>query len=59
MLLKIDFEIMKTQQIVLASRPKGIPTVDNFRFEHIELQDMQDEEMLLEGLYYSVDPYIF
>ncbi|MEO6831265.1 MAG: NADP-dependent oxidoreductase [Chitinophagaceae bacterium] len=49
---------MKTQQIVLASRPVGTPTLDNFRFESIELPDLQDGQVLLEGKYYSVDPYM-
>ena len=49
---------MKTQQIVLASRPVGTPTLDNFRFENITLPDLQNGEVLLEGLYYSVDPYM-
>ena len=50
--------LMTTTQIVLASRPKGTPTPDNFRFENIELPKMQDGEVLLKGLYYSVDPYM-
>lgn len=49
---------MKTKQIVLASRPSGTPTLDNFRFESIDLPELQDGEVLLEGLYYSVDPYM-
>lgn len=49
---------MNTKQIVLASRPVGLPTVDNFRFENVVLPDLQDGEVLLEGLYYSVDPYM-
>ena len=49
---------MTTQQIVLASRPKGIPTLDNFRFENVELDAMQNDEILVEGLFYSVDPYM-
>lgn len=49
---------MLTTQIVLASRPKGTPTPDNFRFENIELPYMQVGEVLLRGLYYSVDPYM-
>lgn len=49
---------MATQQIVLASRPKGSPTVANFRFENIELPEVQTGELLLQGLYYSVDPYM-
>ena len=49
---------MNTQQIVLASRPVGMPTLDNFRFESIELPDLNDDQVLLEGMYYSVDPYM-
>ncbi len=49
---------MTTQQIVLASRPAGTPTLENFRFETIEVPQIQSEEVLLEGLYYSVDPYM-
>ena len=49
---------MNTQQIILASRPVGLPTLDNFRFENVVLPDLQEGEVLLEGLYYSVDPYM-
>lgn len=49
---------MKTRQIVLASRPKGLTTELNFRFENIELAEIQADEVLLEGMYYSVDPYM-
>ena len=49
---------MKTEQIVLASRPKGIPIVDNFRIEKIELPEIKESEVLLQGMYYSVDPYM-
>lgn len=49
---------MTTEQIVLASRPTGTPTADNFRFENIELPEIQAGEVLLQGMYYSVDPYM-
>ena len=49
---------MKTEQIVLASRPKGLPVSNNFRIEEIELPEIKDGEILLKGLYYSVDPYM-
>ena len=49
---------MTTKQIVLASRPEGLPTLTNFRLENIELPDLQDGKVLLKGLYYSVDPYL-
>ena len=49
---------MTAKQIVLASRPKGTPTGDNFRFEDFELPGLEDGEVLLKGLYFSVDPYM-
>jgi NADPH:quinone reductase len=49
---------MITKQIVLAARPAGKPSVDNFRTEEVELPVLKDGEMLLKGLYYSVDPYM-
>ena len=49
---------MTPKQIVLASRPKGTPTLANFKFESIVLPDLQEGEILLQGLFYSVDPYM-
>ncbi|GAB2775638.1 NADP-dependent oxidoreductase [Rhabdobacter roseus] len=49
---------MTTQQIVLASRPQGLPTSDTFRFEEMELPPLSDGEVLVEPLYWSVDPYM-
>ncbi len=49
---------MQTTQIVLASRPAGIPNAETFRTETIELPGPQEGELLLEPLYYSVDPYM-
>lgn len=49
---------MKTQQIVLAARPQGYPSLDNFRIEEIELPELQENEVVVEGMYYSVDPYM-
>ncbi|MEO7264398.1 MAG: NADP-dependent oxidoreductase [Ferruginibacter sp.] len=49
---------MTTKQIVLASRPTGMPSADNFKTETIELPIPGNEEVLLQGLYYSVDPYM-
>ena len=50
--------LMKTRQIVLASRPVGMPIKENFRFENIDLLEIKEGEVLLQGLYYSVDPYM-
>ncbi|CAN5350121.1 NADP-dependent oxidoreductase [soil metagenome] len=49
---------MTTKQIVLAARPKGMPVAENFRTENITLPALQQGEVLLKGLFYSVDPYM-
>lgn len=49
---------MKTRQIVLASRPQGTPTLNNFSIEQVELPALNEDEVLLQGAYYSVDPYM-
>jgi NADPH:quinone reductase len=49
---------MTTKQIVLTVRPIGTPTNNNFKFENIVLPEIQTGEVLLKGLYYSVDPYM-
>ena len=49
---------MTTKQIVLAARPNGTPLLNDFRFENIELDALQQGEVLVQGMYYSVDPYM-
>jgi NADPH-dependent curcumin reductase CurA len=49
---------MKISQIVLASRPSGIPTVENFRTEEVELNEPAVDSVLLKPLFISVDPYM-
>ena len=49
---------MDTKQIVLASRPKGTPTVTNFRTETITLSEIKKGEVLLKLNFISVDPYM-
>ncbi|MDU9418154.1 NADP-dependent oxidoreductase [Staphylococcus lloydii] len=49
---------MKTEQVVLAKRPEGIPGDDVFRYETIEVAKPQENEIMLESLYISVDPYM-
>jgi NADPH-dependent curcumin reductase CurA len=48
---------MKTS-IVLASRPKGKPTTDDFRLETSPVPEPSEGEVLLEILYLSLDPYM-
>lgn len=49
---------MKIRQIVLASRPIGATTADNFRFEEKSIDGINENEVLLKSLYISVDPYM-
>lgn len=49
---------MKNQRIFLASRPQGLPTAANFRFEASDLPEPGDGQILLEILYLSLDPYM-
>lgn len=49
---------MKTKQILLASRPKGMPDKSNFSFVTVDLPELQDGEVLLKSGYISVDPYM-
>ncbi|MEP6627331.1 MAG: NADP-dependent oxidoreductase, partial [Ginsengibacter sp.] len=49
---------MDVEQIVLAGRPRGIPTQENFRTETISLPELKSDEVLIKGLFYSVDPYM-
>ncbi len=49
---------MNIRQIVLASRPRGLPDKENFRFEGVELGELREGEVLLKSLFISVDPYM-
>jgi NADPH-dependent curcumin reductase CurA len=49
---------MKINQIVLASRPVGKPTAENFRTEEVELNEPGADSVLLKPLFISVDPYM-
>lgn len=49
---------MKTKQILLVSRPKGLPDKADFAFYETELPGLNDGEVLLKSLYISVDPYM-
>ncbi len=49
---------MKTKQIVLHARPQGKPKLSDFDSREIVLPSLKEDEILLKGLYYSVDPYM-
>ncbi len=46
------------QQIVLASRPDGEPTLDNFRLVERPVPELQDRQVLVQHHYLSLDPYM-
>lgn len=46
------------QRVVLASRPIGAPTLDNFRIESSDAPSLADGLALLQVLYLSLDPYM-
>src|SRR5262244_3867613 len=46
------------KQIVLASRPKGLPTPENFRLEEVPMPTLPQGGLLLRVLNLSLDPYM-
>jgi len=46
------------RQIVLASRPVGAPTQENFRMEKTDVPTPAQGEILLRSVYLSLDPYM-
>ena len=48
----------KMQRIVLASRPTGEPTDENFRLETIDMPTPKEGEVLVKTHYFSLDPYM-
>src|SRR5258708_13716004 len=49
---------MENKRIVLASRPAGWVTEDNFRIESVPLPKPKDGEVLVKNLWLSLDPYM-
>jgi NADPH-dependent curcumin reductase len=49
---------VKNKRIVLAARPHGEPTAENFRLEEVDAPQTKDGEVLLRILYLSLDPYM-
>ena len=48
----------RAQRIVLASRPVGEPTLDNFRLEELPIPQAGPGQMLLRSRWLSLDPYM-
>jgi NADPH-dependent curcumin reductase CurA len=51
-------DMILNQRIVLASRPQGAPTPENFRLEREALPDLQEGQVQLRTLFLSLDPYM-
>lgn len=49
---------MKNETILLGSRPKGMPTRNDFKFTQTNIATVHEGEVLLKALYISVDPYM-
>lgn len=49
---------MKTQAIILKSRPEGEPTKKNFELREISLPDTKRGQLKLETVCFTVDPYM-
>ena len=48
----------QNRQWVLASRPHGAPTVENFRLEKTSVPQPEEGQLLLRTVYLSLDPYM-
>jgi NADPH-dependent curcumin reductase CurA len=46
------------RRIVLARRPKGAPTLEDFRLEESSIPEPAEGQLLLQTLYLSLDPYM-
>ncbi|GAA0591000.1 NADP-dependent oxidoreductase [Virgibacillus siamensis] len=49
---------LQNQQILLAKRPTGMPTMEHFSFQNAPLPHPEDGQVLIQTLYISVDPYM-
>jgi NADPH-dependent curcumin reductase CurA len=49
---------MQNKEIRLASRPAGMPTLDNFNIVEAEIPEPSEGQVLVRTLYISVDPYL-
>ena len=49
---------MLNKEIQFASRPTGLPTLDNFKLTDADVPQLNDGEVFVRTLYISVDPYL-
>lgn len=50
--------MLESRQIILKSRPDGVPSKDNFELQEVRLPSPADGELLIRNLCMSVDPYM-
>ena len=50
--------LLKTREIVLTRRPVGLPKVDDFAVREVSLPELGEDEVLVENVSLSVDPYM-
>jgi NADPH-dependent curcumin reductase CurA len=48
----------KNRQVLLASRPRGEPDLDNFKLVESAVPEAGPGQMLLRTVYLSLDPYM-
>ena len=49
---------MKSRDVRLAARPVGLPKVEDFKVEEVDVAQPQDGEILVKNLSLTVDPYM-
>lgn len=49
---------MNNEQVLLAKYPEGMPQDDTFKYENIDIVDPKENEVQIESIYISVDPYM-
>ena len=57
-LILIKGDTMKNEQIVFNKVPDGMPQDDTFKYEETDVTEPENNEVQLETLYISVDPYM-
>jgi NADPH-dependent curcumin reductase CurA len=48
----------QNRQIHLVSRPKGLPSLEDFKLHESKIPELKEGEVLVQSLYLSVDPYM-
>ena len=47
-----------SREVVLARRPEGVPTAEDFELREVDVGEPGDGEVLVRNVYVSVDPYM-